>query len=95
MKEIKLRAWDRVNKEFVYVVVCKGIHVIQAIVKKGGILEPWELYTGRKDKNNVDVFVGDTLKTIDYGLVTVSFENGVIYPFNEDGFLGDFEIINK
>ena len=91
MREIKFRAWDKLNKEMFDVEI---INFQERRVYKDTVsyrkFEDIELmqYTGLKDKNNKEIYEGDVLfESFGERYYKVVFENG---SFRAE-FEGDFE----
>lgn len=80
MREIKFRAWDKVNK------VMEDEQTALAIQFNGQIIgknfehsnDTFEImqYTGLKDKNGKEIFEGDIIEHYYHGLSEVFYQNG-------------------
>lgn len=104
MKEIKFRAWDKLQKKMLSPQIFSGDIVIQL----GGVVglfngktydtatDEFELmqFTGLKDKNGKDVYEGDVLKSFDeiltvfFNPYTCAFEVMYDYPSGDCETIG-------
>ena len=86
MREIKFRAWDKLYNRMYYMDNCDfilerdGVSVFSEFTKDR-INKNWELmqYTGLKDKNGKEIFVGDIVRYDNqiYEIVFSTIGNGV------------------
>lgn len=61
MREIKCRAWDKRNKQFVHFELFKGANNHTPKIYDGSDCEDWQQFTGLKDKNEKEIWEGDIL----------------------------------
>ncbi|HCU01458.1 TPA: hypothetical protein DIC62_01505 [Candidatus Nomurabacteria bacterium] len=66
MREIKFRAWDKNSKTFITHELINGKE--DAVISICGFvdLEPWQQFTGLKDKNGKEIFEGNLIAAKNY-----------------------------
>jgi uncharacterized phage protein (TIGR01671 family) len=87
MREIKFRAWDKENKEFVYLVLCDGkfLYPIPEDEERNKQMEITE-FTGLKDKNGKEIWEGDIVRDNEKGInYEVGFMQGMFAVACADG----------
>lgn len=99
MREIKFRAWDKEQKEWVKYSITDNIPIFchntsRWRTDKAGERFVLSQYTGLKDKNNREIYEGDVIKAISFarwiGVVEYSDENSAfIFDDLDKKYRGD------
>lgn len=80
MRQIKFRAWDKNSKKFITVELTNGRYDLMVSPPSYYDLEPWQQYTGLKDRNGTEIYEGDILIDDDTGEIDYArvewFEGG-------------------
>ena len=99
MREIKFRAWDKVEKVMYNIAypTCLGVEVY---IENHGNYEEFSIgecelmqYTGVKDFTGREVYEGDLYEDDENMLWVVEFENGK-FVLNNVYMIADFDIVN-
>jgi len=83
MREIKFRAWDKVQKEMHDWDYLKG-WTFRQIESQKDVVELMQ-YTGLKDKNDKEIYESDKIKDLDGNVGVVEFDDGSFIIRHENG----------
>ena len=91
MREIKFRVWDYHLNKYINDYITGTSLSLNDLFKNGSRLNGknslvFEQYTGLKDYNGKDVYEGDLIQDIDYGIMECKYLHGSFVWYSKNGF---------
>ena len=91
MRKIKFRVWCNHLKKYIYDYLTGTSVSLNDLFKNGSMVNDkntlvFEQYIGLKDCNGIEVYEGDLIQDIDYGIMECKYLHGSFVWYSKNGF---------